>query len=539
MILMAICFFFQICDNSVMEMNELTATPVIEAKKHDEDQISQESDEVCSSTHHHIKKDEQSSNQGIGKCPTQSGKRCSINRSMISSKAVYFFEYAKEGCHWQYLILFYCSMGLTEAQSGLINGLRYGGSAIAAPLLGLFADKKQCHKKLVVFICIMSVFINIFQPLTPILLKETTLLNETYDTVTRSSYASYIQGDATLSEHSNSNTKLFFLMLLVALVGSSFDGSTLTFGDYGIIRKTVEEGTSVGDQRRLGELGYGVGSILSSLVIRYVHIHGASPYAGVFIVYAFLTSALAVSYYFLYSSLKNSDLEAPAMNKQNQSTQETNTRFREDIREAFKQFNTWFFLVTVVINGIPLAFAYSFTFVFLDELQMDPMLFGPSDMLNGSMGFIVYSLAHHIVRLVGGPVNGMALSCFMWFVRFMALSYMEAPWLLFPINLTNGICCALFVYTYMQFIGESYPASIQTTMCGLTNALYFSLSYLLANAVGGGLYREHGARQLFRVQGAACAVWSVVIVVYGIVSKKYSGRKRNAVADLTDQYQTT
>ena len=51
------------------------------------------------------------------------------------------------------------------------------------------------------------------------------------------------------------------------------------------------------------------------------------------------------------------------------------------------------------------------------ELQMDPMLFGPSDLLNGSMGFIVYSLGHHIVRLLGGPINGMALSCFMWFVR--------------------------------------------------------------------------------------------------------------------------
>ena len=43
---------------------------------------------------------------------------CSLNRSMLSSKAVYFFEYAKEGCHWQYLILFYCSMGLSEAQAG-------------------------------------------------------------------------------------------------------------------------------------------------------------------------------------------------------------------------------------------------------------------------------------------------------------------------------------------------------------------------------------------------------------------------------------
>ena len=489
--------------NNAVEMNE---PPSTNGEEH----------EVSNTTHQHMK--------------AETSSRLKINRSMISSKAVYFFEYAKEGCHWQYLILFYCSMGLTEAQSGLINGLRYAGSAIAAPLLGLFADKKQCHRKLVVFICIMSVFVNVLQPLVPILLKQTNNRTSGASTI-RDGYVAFIEGEALLRQHSNSNTKLFFVVLLVAMVGSSFDGSTLTFGDFGVIRKTTEELTSIGDQRCVSGFGYGAGSMLSSLTIRYFRMRGASPYAGVFIVYAFLTSALAVSYYFLYRGLKK--IDTSAIGEQDEPTHETSTSFREDITAAFKQFKTWFFLVTVVINGIPLAFAYSFTFVFLAELHMNPMLFGLSDILNGAMGFIVFSLADDIVQLVRGPINGMALSCFTWFVRFMALAYMSNPWLLFPINLTNGICCSLFVHTFMQFIGMTYPESIQTTMCGLTNALYFSLSYLLANVVGGGLYRNYGARRLFRVQGTACAVWSVCIVVYGILSSKYKGRNRNVVADMS------
>jgi len=316
-------------------------------------------------------------------------------------------------------------------------------------------------------------------------------------------------------------------MLAVSFLGSSFDGSTLTFGDYGIIRKTTAVGANVGDQRRLGELGYGVGSTLSSFVIRYMHIEGVSSYAGVFLIYIFLTSALAVCYFFLYGSIKNNTvsptIEEPDSNEVNSEN------VKKDLIDSLKQFKTWFFLVTVVINGIPLAFAYSFTFVFLvEDLNADPIMFGPSDVLNGSMGFIVYSLAPRIIKLVGGTVNGMALSCFMWCVRFMALSYINNPWLVFPINLTNGICCALFVYTYMQFIAETYPPSIQTTWCGITNALYFSLSYLLANAVGGGLYREFGARRLLRVQGIACAVWSGVTLLYGFAYRRKM-RRTNTV----------
>ena len=56
--------------------------------------------------------------------------------------------------------------------------MRYGGSAISAPLLGMFADKKQCHKKLVVFLCITSAFVNLLQPLTPLFLKKSNNSNK-------------------------------------------------------------------------------------------------------------------------------------------------------------------------------------------------------------------------------------------------------------------------------------------------------------------------------------------------------------------------
>ena len=62
--------------------------------------------------------------------------------------------------------------------------MRYGGSAISAPLLGMFADKKQCHKKLVVFLCITSAFVNLVQPLTPLFLKRNSNNNNNNNNVT-------------------------------------------------------------------------------------------------------------------------------------------------------------------------------------------------------------------------------------------------------------------------------------------------------------------------------------------------------------------
>ena len=67
-----------------------------------------------------------------------------------------------------------------------------------------------------------------------------------------SAYISVHQIQTKLNDEDNS--RLFFVIFCAAILGCVFDGSTLTFADYGIIRKTVDEGTSVGDQRRLGNL---------------------------------------------------------------------------------------------------------------------------------------------------------------------------------------------------------------------------------------------------------------------------------------------
>ena len=92
-----------------------------------------------------------------------------LNRVMITAKVIYFLEYAKGSCHWEYPMLFFIDIGLTPVQAGIINGVRYLGSFIGAPLLGLLADKKQCHRNLVMFICIASIFANCLQPLVPYL----------------------------------------------------------------------------------------------------------------------------------------------------------------------------------------------------------------------------------------------------------------------------------------------------------------------------------------------------------------------------------
>ena len=441
---------------------------------------------------------------------------CSFNRKMFPAKAVYFAEYAKEGSHWPYLILFYVSIGLNPAQAGLVNGLRYIGSVIGAPLLGLLADKKRCHKKIAIVVCVLSILMTCLLPVAPFIVAHN-MKNST----------SVIHVRQQLNVSDTDNTSLFSVILAISFLGSTFDGSTMSFADSGVLQRinTFARSSNVGQQRYIAPVGYGIGSTLSSLAISYFQLPGISPYSGIFIIYLFVTSALAISYHFLYKGnvcVRSNTAEESRIN--------ADVNVNKVIASTFKKFKTWCLLLNVLLNGIPLALAYSFTFLYLEELGASTLLFGFANMVNGITAAFFFGLSKSIINKVGGTINGMSLSCFFWFIRFLSLSYMKNPLMILIINLLNGMTCSLFICAYIEFIKETYPMCIHTLMCGITSSLYNSLGYLLANVIGGEVYNRFGARRLFKTCAVICVTSSVIILLFGIVEKWRN--KRNILNDV-------
>ena len=59
-----------------------------------------------------------------------------IDYSMMSAKASYFFQNAKDSCYMPYMMLFLTGIGLDTAKAGQINGLRLMGYVIGGSIMG-------------------------------------------------------------------------------------------------------------------------------------------------------------------------------------------------------------------------------------------------------------------------------------------------------------------------------------------------------------------------------------------------------------------
>ena len=88
------------------------------------------------------------------------------------------------------------------------------------------------------------------------------------------------------------------------------------------------------------------------------------------------------------------------------------------------------------------------------------MLFGYSSIVNGSTAIIFFVLSKPLARLIGGTMNGMALSCFLWFIRFLALSYMENP---------QYVLLTRYSVPILPAIAENWPNSTLQTCLKICN----------------------------------------------------------------------
>ena len=129
---------------------------------------------------------------------------------------------------------------------------------------------------------------------------------------------------------------------------------------------------------------------------------------------------------------------------------------------ALKSFETWFFFAIILFHGIALGLVFSFSFIYLTELHATHSLM--SMVVNGISAGLTFLVAQNIIHFLGGPIGGMTLSYFFWFIRCLCLFSMKNPYVILGINVINGITTSLFVVCYMEYIKNKFPRAIYTAV---------------------------------------------------------------------------
>ncbi|XP_057314171.1 major facilitator superfamily domain-containing protein 6-A-like [Hydractinia symbiolongicarpus] len=423
----------------------------------------------------------------------------SVDRSMLTSKATYFFQNAKQACYTPHMMIFLTSIGLDPAKAGMVNGLRYTGYILGPPLWGLLADRTHAHRRIIFLICVLAIIFNCAQPFVTITYGDKTK-NRCPEVKNVSSLHEVDQMDG------DTNT-LFYVMLFMNIVTVFFDGSTVAFADAGVMQRinTSTKKHDFGRQRFFGAVGFGSGALLSSAAIELFPAAKVTCYSAVFIVYFILVSGLAVSTNLLFKGLEFT----------NEKERKENQNLRLLLWDTLKQFHVWVFFFTILFVGTARGLYLSFLFLFLkEELDSSNLIMGFAIATGSVSSICIFGLSGKIIKLVGGTLHAMLLGCASWAVRYLFYSYFYNPWTVLPIQLLQGFGFGLFVSAYVQHVKLISKPAIWATMYGITNSLFFGCGLIVANLVGGVGYKNVGGRKLFLSEAIASSVWCVLLAFY-------------------------
>lgn len=446
-----------------------------------------------------------------------------IDTYMLPAKLTYFCDQFKEASIWPYLVLFQVSIGLSTSHAGIVNGARFVGCLFGAPLWGMLADQKKCHRQLIMIICACAVVFQCSQPFWGEFMGPEDLNH----CPTRTNLT-LKQIEAEHKQGLRNTDKLFHVLLVVSVVACFFDGTTLTFVDSGVQRRirATPRKIDFGRSRMFGSIGYGIGSVVSSTAIEdFPNPLSVTCYTGMFCVYFLISIMLIINFNFLYKGIK--DDEEPE-EQQTSQQQEKQPNVLNVIWKSLN-FDVVFFLLTVLFNGLMRALVFSFTYLYLKELGGPTWLLGVSMVVSQVASLIMYALSEKIIELAGGTMQVMAFSCFTWVIRLLCLAYMDNYYLILPINALNGVSASLFVASSIIHVRKTVDPSAYTAMYGIRNALFNGGGYIIANIVGGTLYEMYGAKTLFLYTCMFCAAWVITMTIYIVYDKRKQKALMNRV----------
>ena len=436
-----------------------------------------------------------------------------IDQFMIPAKIIYMFYGAKISCYEPYMFLFLISIGLSPDNAGIINGMRMIGFVVGGVFWGFVADYKKFYRLVIVIVTFGVITAMTLQPILSLLVGKRTL--NTCPILPEESYNQSNWGrNHTLNsyvETSGNTSKLFYTMLVINIIAKFFEGPHNAFIDSGVIERCrIHLGKpDYGFQRIYGPVGFAMGIVVSNIVIDNFAINNVTCYSAIFIVFVIINIGFLINAIFLYEGLTFSSVETSNVRKE--------TVFRALAKSC--GVNTVFFMLTVLVSGIEQGFFISFTFVLLKEMNAPSMINATSIAVGAIACILSFYGGSFMIKKFGGTWLTILFCISTYSVRFGIMAYVQNPWLIPPIQILQTFNFALFLVAAVTFIKETTKSEIQTSMYSIMNSLYYGLGVMVANLSGGEVLKRRDARTLFKIASAVALIWSMVIIIYILVTK--------------------
>ncbi|XP_054754871.2 major facilitator superfamily domain-containing protein 6-like isoform X1 [Lytechinus pictus] len=289
-------------------------------------------------------------------------------------------------------------------------------------------------------------------------------------------------------------TLAFILMLMIVITGQFVSNPFTPFLDaaaMALVKECNDKGQNVeyGHQRLWGGIAWGVMAPLSGLAVdRYSAAYPESfnKYLPAFIFF-FVFVLMSVVPALFISFLRHSPPESLASN----------------LGTLIRRPKVLVFLYAIFITGVSVGVIKTFLFLFLAELSGSHTIMGLTLTLTSMAEVPFMFFATKLIERLGHR-GVFVLTLFCFTLRFVGYSFLQNPWLVLPIELLHGVTYGALWPACTSYVNLITPDNMLTTMQSITYSIRLGLGNGIGALLGGVIYHQYGARNLFRGSAVLC-----------------------------------
>ncbi|GAB6027289.1 hypothetical protein CHUAL_001571 [Chamberlinius hualienensis] len=173
----------------------------------------------------------------------------------------------------------------------------------------------------------------------------------------------------------------------------------------------------------------------------------------------------------------------------------------KDVGSLFLEPEVAVFTFGVFIVGCLTSVLWTFLIVYLNELGASQFLIGLTIAFQCFLGEIPFFFVSNWFLKKLGHGHSLTLVLVVFSLRLIAYSLINDPWLVLPIELTQGITFGVFFTALATYANSRANPSIQSTVQGILQGMFEGFGIGVGTVVSGIAYEYFGAKNFFLFTG--------------------------------------
>ncbi|XP_019642281.1 PREDICTED: major facilitator superfamily domain-containing protein 6-like isoform X1 [Branchiostoma belcheri] len=431
-----------------------------------------------------------------------------VDGDLLIVKAVYFFFFSGMACVAPYMSIYMRHLGLLPSQTGVITATKNFTSAFIKPLLGSIADKTGRHKTVAILTVLTASALHfslLFVPPVPSSSGPQTTQLERAKTQSWFSLTFWLVFWITFTSH-----------------GAQWSAtSQVEAATYLITKK--KDGSTYGQQRLWGSVGYGLLSLLSGVAMDTFtkstlpdNPGNKTDYSVTF--YMFLAFMLVSSGCLL---VLDDWSTGPSVS------------FLKGMGSLLSQIHLVIFLFAVLLLGAQDGAGDTFMYWHLKDLGASQTVIGTNMFVRTVAEVPLFFVSGWFIDKIG-HVWALQLSFLTFALNFLGYSFIRNPWWAVLIDVIHGYQAVTWTAA-TSYASMSAQGDLQAVAQGIVSATFYGLGYGVGNLVSGPVFHRYGAVVLFRSLTVFCLIgFFLFYLLY-----RCFGKKENPTDPGTDRGEDT